>query len=350
MPFNNRILVIDDDMDIIKVFKLILAREQQTRSGKVQKLFSEILGQENEKPSEQPQFTLENASQGEEGFELVKKAAAQKNPFALAFIDVRMPPGWDGIKTAKEIRAFDPDMQLVLVTAYADASLAEIREKVGSTSNLLYIKKPFDDEEIMQMADSLTMRWNLERKVRDSMAILGEVISSLDGLDFCQYDNELRPSLERILDLIRVFLDADAIFLANVDGKNTRLHFGVGEIPQDIRGNRELLLLVDRAMSGHKNTTVWRKNDFIVVPVILGKSKNILVGINPGREIEGADNLLRVLACNAFQIFDVSCRLSQLHHEVLELKQRKSDLLERLQVRLSQKDRIPLGHEIQVSQ
>lgn len=350
MPFNNRILIIDDDAEIIRVFKAILLRDQQPEPGKVDKLFSEILGKEGQEAIHQHQFLMDSAEQGEKGFSLVKKAAAEGNPYALTFIDVRMPPGWDGVKTAQEIRAFDPNMQIVMVTAYADAALTEIIEQVGATSNLLYLKKPFDDEEIMQMADSLTMRWNQERTVRDSMDILGEVITSLGEMDFSQYDNELKPSLERILDHIRTFLGAEGIFLANIVGKNMRLHIGVGDVSKEILENTELLSVVKKVLSDHKKASAWRMADFVVVPIFLGNSEDILVGINPGREIEGADNLLRVLATNAYQIFDVSCRMSQLHQEVSELKQRKSDLLERLRGRLAHEDEARAGVGLQSTQ
>jgi PAS domain S-box-containing protein len=92
-------------------------------------------------------------------------------PFAAAFVYVRMPPGWDGMKTAAKIRQIDPQVEIVIITAYSDCSRSEIVKNVGQPDKLLFLRKPFDPEELSQIALSLTEKWNLiqlqERQKRE---------------------------------------------------------------------------------------------------------------------------------------------------------------------------------------
>ena len=92
---------------------------------------------------------------------LVKKALEAGNPYAVAFVDMRMPPGWDGIKTAQEIWETDPEIQIVICTAYSAYSSDEIAEKIGNDSRMAILKKPFDTKEASQLADELTVKWSL---------------------------------------------------------------------------------------------------------------------------------------------------------------------------------------------
>ncbi|MBA3004661.1 MAG: response regulator [Desulfurivibrio sp.] len=157
-----RILVIDDDLDVWKAYQLVLAPEavsSGTSAEKINRLLSP--GMENDPAA--AHFSLSFAAQGQEGFAMVEEAARRKEPFALAFVDVRMPPGWDGMETAKRIRALDPEIELVIVTAYSDHSIEEIVRAVGSSEKLLFLRKPFDPDEIRQLALSLTTKWYLAR-------------------------------------------------------------------------------------------------------------------------------------------------------------------------------------------
>jgi len=157
---NRRILVIDDDPDILQAYKDIIApsRDGDTSSGEK---ISRILAPEVD---EEDVFDLQMATHGQEGFKLVEAGLAQDKPFALAFIDIRMPPGWGGIATATRIREIDPNIEIVMVTAYSDRSLGEIINTVGSPGKLLLLRKPFDPEEVIQLSRSLTEKWNLARQ------------------------------------------------------------------------------------------------------------------------------------------------------------------------------------------
>jgi CheY-like chemotaxis protein len=111
-----------------------------------------------------PLFQLDSAFQGEEGLQRVCSATDQNRPYAMAFVDMRMPPGWDGLETANRIWERDADIQIVVCTAYSDHTWEEIREKLGRTDQLIILQKPFGNIEVLQLADALTEKWRLARQ------------------------------------------------------------------------------------------------------------------------------------------------------------------------------------------
>jgi signal transduction histidine kinase/chemotaxis response regulator CheB len=111
-------------------------------------------------------FEIDSAHQGHEGMALVQRAREHERPYALAFIDVRMPPGWDGVETTHRIWAEDPDVQVVICTAYSDYSWDEMLGKLGTSDRLVILKKPFDNIEVLQLANALTEKWRLTRQAR----------------------------------------------------------------------------------------------------------------------------------------------------------------------------------------
>src|SRR5436190_2079685 len=113
-----------------------------------------------------PQFELQSAMQGEEGLRMLKAAVQEGRPFSVAFVDMRMPPGWDGVQTIQRLWEVDPDLQVVICTAYSDYSWEEISAKLGLTDRLLILKKPFDPVEVSQLATALSEKWMLRRAAR----------------------------------------------------------------------------------------------------------------------------------------------------------------------------------------
>jgi predicted signal transduction protein with EAL and GGDEF domain len=121
-------------------------------------------------------FELTSAFQGEEALELVERARAEGQPYALAFVDVRMPPGLDGIVTTGRLLEQDPEINIVICSAYSDHGWDEMTEMIGNTDRVLILKKPFDTIEVRQLAHALRRRWELARmvalKVDDLTAIV----------------------------------------------------------------------------------------------------------------------------------------------------------------------------------
>ena len=125
-----------------------------------------LFGEKPDKGGPAITFEVDCASQGQEGYAKVLAAVKEGRPYATAFVDVRMPPGWDGIETVERIWAEYRDLQVVICTAYSDYSWDKIREKLGHSDQLLILKKPFDNIEVMQIAMALTEKWHLTGQAR----------------------------------------------------------------------------------------------------------------------------------------------------------------------------------------
>ena len=140
---NNRILVVDDNPAIQEDFQKILCRPEDPfpeLTAAEAALFKETPG-----VSKQVRFEIDSASQGQEAIELVRRTRAAGHRYALAFVDVRMPPGLDGVETIARLWQEDPDLQIVICTAYSDFSWEEITAQLGHSDSMLVLKKPFDN-------------------------------------------------------------------------------------------------------------------------------------------------------------------------------------------------------------
>jgi two-component system, sensor histidine kinase and response regulator len=163
MPTVPRILLIDDNEAIHADFRKILCPEAE--SSVVDEMEASLFESEI-KASAEVAFEVDSAHQGEEGLAMVKKAMAEGRPYALAFVDGRMPPGWDGVETIVHLWKAHPDLQIVICTAYSDYSWEEIVKRVGSTDSLVILKKPFDTVEVLQLAHAMTRKWALNLQAR----------------------------------------------------------------------------------------------------------------------------------------------------------------------------------------
>ncbi|MEP3479511.1 MAG: ATP-binding protein [Fuerstiella sp.] len=149
---NRRILIIDDNPAIHEDFRKILLAESE--SEELLDAAAAFFGESTTK-TDGIDASLECASQGQEGVALCQAAVSAGTPFAVAFVDMRMPPGWDGLKTISELWKVDPNLQVVICSAYSDHSWTQIRQDLGATDRLLILKKPFDNSEVLQLATAL---------------------------------------------------------------------------------------------------------------------------------------------------------------------------------------------------
>ena len=158
--YSRRIIVIDDKNEIHQDFikSLGVGDEEIGVDDDFDDLDSEIFGESKDpkKAKRNVQYQVESAHQGLEGLSKIEAAQAEGNPFALAFVDVRMPPGIDGIETIRKIWEVAPETEIVLCTAYMDYSHDDIVRELGVTDRLLFLKKPFDSVAVRQMALTLT--------------------------------------------------------------------------------------------------------------------------------------------------------------------------------------------------
>jgi two-component system cell cycle sensor histidine kinase/response regulator CckA len=166
----SRILVIDDNPDIHADFRKILTPDLSL-ANKLGHAETAVFGGTNVPLHETQRFEIDSAGQGELGLACVTKALAEGRPYLVAFVDMRMPPGWDGIQTIKHLWAADPALQVVLCTAFSDHSSGEIAKALGLTDRLLILKKPFDNIEVLQLASALAEKWRLARQTETSLTV-----------------------------------------------------------------------------------------------------------------------------------------------------------------------------------
>ena len=166
---HRRILVVDDNEAIHKDFRKIFGTGSKTGAA-LEAAEALLFGAEGS--SNGAGFEVDSAFQGQEGLEMVRKAVAEGRPYPLAFVDVRMPPGWDGIETVARIWKEYPDLQVVICTAYSDYSWDDMLKNLGRTDRLVILKKPFEVIEVLQLAEALTEKWNLSQQAKARMSDL----------------------------------------------------------------------------------------------------------------------------------------------------------------------------------
>jgi two-component system NtrC family sensor kinase len=180
MDDNQRILVIDDDPGVRDAFNEILAASPT--SG-IAERGAALFGEET---SSLPSCSLQSydlilAENGEQGVKTVERALAQHQPFAVAFIDMNMP-GIDGAETSRRIWAIDPQIKIVIVTAFSEHRPCDI-VSIAQRDDIFYLRKPFNSEEIKQFANALTNSWNTEREREILAARLETVNAELEDMN-----------------------------------------------------------------------------------------------------------------------------------------------------------------------
>lgn len=170
------ILVVDDDWAIWASYEAILQPPVKDKDSSLELLKETLVPPSTRIPEGNDyQFNLSFAAQGQEGLDLIRTAKAEGNHFCLAFIDIRMPPGWDGMETARRIRELDKDIEIVIVSAYSDRTITEITNTVGLPHKLLFLRKPFDPDELKQFAISITDKYYIslqEERQRNKLEAL----------------------------------------------------------------------------------------------------------------------------------------------------------------------------------
>jgi putative two-component system response regulator len=217
---NHRILVADDNESIHEDFRKVLG-EPDAPPVELDLAAAALFGSQVRPRLDRPQFEVVSALQGEEAVEIIRRGAASGDPFAVAFIDMRMPPGWDGMETVRQLWTVDPNVQVVICTAHSDYSFDEILQRVGYTDRLLILKKPFDNVEVLQLTIALTRKWELAEQARTRFDRLEQTVAArskdvLDTRDVAVFalaqlaesrDPETGQHLERIRGYCRILAE-----------------------------------------------------------------------------------------------------------------------------------------------
>jgi two-component system, cell cycle sensor histidine kinase and response regulator CckA len=192
-----RILVIDDNGAIHNDFRKILGG-QPAAEARLDDMEKALFGP-GATPVERAAFRIDSAFQGQEALRLVQRALKEDDPYVLAFVDIRMPPGWDGVETLEHLWQCCPELQAVICTAHSDYSWDDFARRLGQTDSLLILKKPFDTAEVLQIAHALTRKWVLARQATLRVEDLNRMVN--------ERTHELQSEVEersRIQEALRV--------------------------------------------------------------------------------------------------------------------------------------------------
>ncbi|HVE52198.1 MAG TPA: response regulator [Ramlibacter sp.] len=148
-----RVLVVDDMPAIHADFRKILVPPGATA---LDDLEAELFGSAAPAPAEQ--FELDSAYQGREALDMVTAARDAGRPYAFAFVDMRMPPGWNGVETIEHLWEVDPALQVVICTAYSDQSWDDVTARMGGKDRVVVLRKPVDPGEVKELAGKLVGR------------------------------------------------------------------------------------------------------------------------------------------------------------------------------------------------
>jgi CheY-like chemotaxis protein len=175
-PLNNhRILLIDDDESVHKLFRWILEDSSipDVLSGHDAFLFGP--GAEH---SKMPTFQVDSARRGEEGLALIELSLLDAKPYAAAFVDVRLGPGWDGVQTTCKIWEKYPDLQVVLCTGFPDRPWEDMVRPLGYLDRVVVLIKPFEKIEVLQLAVAMTEKWRFNQQAKLRVDNLEKLVKS----------------------------------------------------------------------------------------------------------------------------------------------------------------------------
>lgn len=237
---NTSVLVIDDEELVRNDIEEILMPRKSTAENESVGLAASILfdtpsSPTNKRKSNIPSFTVHKAANGMEGLEMVKKSVSNGVPYAVIFLDMRMP-GWDGMETAEQIRKFDTKAEIIFVTAFSDNSIDDIVARAGQ--NVGYHCKPYASEEITQLATKAVTDYN---KLRN----LEKLIQTISSISI--NEQHLTSLLRNILDQLVTYVETDMALLGKLhDNAEYEKLFSIGAIEEKI-DLRELIARVKSA-------------------------------------------------------------------------------------------------------
>jgi len=264
-PATNRILAVDDDARIIAEYLNCLGDDYEPDSATttLSELEKVLFGDDTD-DSGAARFSVETRSQGGDAVEAVAEATRTGNPYAIVFLDIRMPPGMDGIEAAKKIRAIDPDVNIVIVTGSVNAEVDNLDAEVPPADRIFFFKKPFHAAECRQLAAALCGKWHADMALRRANELLEQRVEERTAAlhKLAYYDPVTRlPNQLLLLDELQILIDraedADGdtvVVLLDIDRfsfVNETMGYDAGtELLRSIGNRLRRALCADRKQSG----------------------------------------------------------------------------------------------------
>jgi signal transduction histidine kinase len=165
----SRILVVDDNASVLEVFRKILGGGDDVGAEALNALEASLFATDVPAPAPRPSFLVDLVQDGEEAYHCALKARRDHRAYAVAFVDMRMPGGWDGVTTIEALWRADPNIEVVICTAHSDHSWDKLIARLGRSDRLLILRKPFDKIEVFQLACALSDKWHLQRERQDRL-------------------------------------------------------------------------------------------------------------------------------------------------------------------------------------
>lgn len=237
MKVNNRILVVDDDLEIHRdFFKILSPVRLRQIEPELERIESKLFDEPIPPPTAKVEYQIETASRADDALERICKAREENQPFALVFTDVRIPPGIDGVQLVRKILHHAPDTQIVVVSAFYDYTWEEMTSLFGWSDNLLILRKPVDPITVKQVAMMLTRKWTSERELREHRQHLEAMVEARTA--------SLTHANQRLKDEIEERMRAEAALTAahhRLEEANRELEHALAERKQTEAQLRALL-------------------------------------------------------------------------------------------------------------
>lgn len=266
-----RLLAVDDDPDVLELYQTILAPSATTFHSPLPG--GDNLGDEGESLSsyfdEEIRFSFEQASQGEEAIERIQQGINLASPFAIAFIDIRMPPGIDGIHTATRIREIDPNIQIFIITAFSDYSVEQIQRQLSH--HVVVLNKPFFPADLLQFSANAIRTWERTQEIDQLKRKLSQTLPMEHALSWEAnlLNDRFTPSreFERALTQLKISsIPSFSAFLYRIHPDEQ------GVIRTLIQGGDEFFTLLHRFADGKQNyqwmltqgrITLWQRGQAV---------------------------------------------------------------------------------------